>query len=50
MDRDGVAWHFTGAVDQATYRALAGDAGSVPAVVTHNVTSDDIEGPFTSVP
>ncbi|HET7706129.1 MAG TPA: L,D-transpeptidase [Thermoanaerobaculia bacterium] len=40
----------TGDVDQATFRALAGDAGSVPAVVSHNVTSDDIEGPFTSVP
>jgi lipoprotein-anchoring transpeptidase ErfK/SrfK len=40
----------TGDVDQETFRALAGDTGSAPAIVTHHVTSEDVEGPFTSVP
>jgi lipoprotein-anchoring transpeptidase ErfK/SrfK len=40
----------TGAVDEATFRALAGDAGSVPALTTYQITAEDLEGPFTKIP
>lgn len=40
----------TGDVDEATFRALAGDAQSGPVVVTHHLTSDDVKGPFVTIP
>ena len=40
----------TGDVDEATFRALAGEAQSGPAVVTHNLTSEDVKGPFVDIP
>jgi lipoprotein-anchoring transpeptidase ErfK/SrfK len=40
----------TGDVDQQTFRALAGAGQSAPAVATHNVTSEDVKGPFVNVP
>ena len=39
-----------GALDEATYRALAASAGGVPAVMQHTLTEEDLEGPFVSVP
>ena len=39
-----------GALDEATYRALAGSAGSVPALVQQTLTEEDLKGPFTSIP
>ncbi|HEU4523348.1 MAG TPA: L,D-transpeptidase [Thermoanaerobaculia bacterium] len=40
----------TGDVDQKTFQMLADEAGGAPAVVTHNVTSEDVEGPFVAIP
>ncbi|HVS32887.1 MAG TPA: L,D-transpeptidase, partial [Thermoanaerobaculia bacterium] len=40
----------TGAVDQETFRSLAASAGGVPAVTTHQLTADDVKGPFVTVP
>lgn len=39
-----------GAVDEATFRALAAAAGGVPALVSRTLTEDDVKGPFVSVP
>ena len=40
----------TGDVDRATFQALADEAEGAPAIVTHHITSDDVEGPFVDVP
>lgn len=40
----------TGAVDEATYRALAAGASGAQAVVQRTLTADDVDGPFTTVP
>jgi len=40
----------TGAVDEATFRRLAGEAGAVPAIVVHPLTEDDVKGPFITMP
>ena len=40
----------TGDVDEATFRALAGEAESGPVVVTHHLTSEDVKGPFVDIP
>jgi lipoprotein-anchoring transpeptidase ErfK/SrfK len=40
----------TGDVDEATYRALASSGGNVPAVSAHQLTADDVKGPFVSIP
>jgi lipoprotein-anchoring transpeptidase ErfK/SrfK len=40
----------TGAVDEATFRTLAGEAGGQPAVVAHQLTAEDVEGPFVKIP
>lgn len=40
-----------GALDEATYRALAATAGaSTQAVVQHTLTEEDVKGPFTAIP
>jgi lipoprotein-anchoring transpeptidase ErfK/SrfK len=40
----------TGDVDQATFRSLAAAAGVAPALVQHQLTADDLKGPFVSIP
>ncbi len=40
----------TGAVDEQTFRILAADAEGTPALVRHQLTEDDIKGPFTAIP
>jgi lipoprotein-anchoring transpeptidase ErfK/SrfK len=40
----------TGAVDEATFRALASEAGGQPAVVARALTADDVKGPFVKIP
>ena len=40
----------TGAVDEATFRALAGAAGGQPAIISHTLTADDVKGPFVKIP
>jgi lipoprotein-anchoring transpeptidase ErfK/SrfK len=40
----------TGVVDEATFRTLAGEAGGQPAVVAHQLTAADVEGPFVKIP
>jgi len=40
----------TGAVDEATFRALARAAGYAPAITQYVVTADDVAGPFTHIP
>jgi lipoprotein-anchoring transpeptidase ErfK/SrfK len=40
----------TGAVDEETFRSLAGEAEAVPAIVRHQLTDADVEGPFTQIP
>lgn len=40
----------TGSLDEKTFRALAGAAGGVPALVEHTVTADDVKGPFVTIP
>jgi lipoprotein-anchoring transpeptidase ErfK/SrfK len=39
-----------GAVDEATFRALAAQAGGVPALKQYTLTEEDLKGPFVSVP
>jgi lipoprotein-anchoring transpeptidase ErfK/SrfK len=40
----------TGAVDEATFRALAAEAEAVPAIVQHHVSEADLKGPFRQIP
>ena len=40
----------TGEMDEATFRSIAAAAGAVPTLVTHQVTPDDVKGPFVSIP
>jgi lipoprotein-anchoring transpeptidase ErfK/SrfK len=40
----------TGAVDEATFRSLASEAAGAPAVVGHQLTEDDVKGPFVTIP
>ena len=40
----------TGDVDETTFRMLAAEAESAPAVVGHQLTEDDLKGPFAPVP
>ncbi|MEA2274817.1 MAG: hypothetical protein QOI98_3525, partial [Solirubrobacteraceae bacterium] len=40
----------SGDVDEATFRSLAQGAGGVPALVKHTLTSDDVKGPFVTIP
>ncbi|HET7435577.1 MAG TPA: L,D-transpeptidase [Thermoanaerobaculia bacterium] len=40
----------TGTVDEATFRALAQDAGAAEALVQHTLTEDDVKGPFVTIP
>jgi lipoprotein-anchoring transpeptidase ErfK/SrfK len=40
----------TGSVDEATFRSLAAEAGGAPAVVAHQLTADDVKGPFVTIP
>jgi lipoprotein-anchoring transpeptidase ErfK/SrfK len=46
----GITAADAGALDEATYRALAAGAGNVPAVVQAQLTAKDVEGPFVSLP
>jgi lipoprotein-anchoring transpeptidase ErfK/SrfK len=39
-----------GALDEATYRALAATAQSAPALVQRTLTADDVKGPFQALP
>ncbi|MFP5245956.1 MAG: L,D-transpeptidase family protein, partial [Thermoanaerobaculia bacterium] len=39
-----------GALDEATFRALAAGAGGVPALVQHTISEDDVKGPFETIP
>lgn len=39
-----------GALDEATFRALAAGAGGVPALVQHTLTDTDLKGEFVSIP
>ena len=39
-----------GALDEPTFRALAAQNESVPAVMQRTLTEDDVKGPFVSVP
>ena len=39
-----------GALDEATFRALANGAGGVPALVQKALTEEDVKGPFKSIP
>lgn len=41
----------TGDIDEATFRSIASAAGGVaPAVVSHTLTADDVQGPFVKIP
>jgi lipoprotein-anchoring transpeptidase ErfK/SrfK len=40
----------TGDVDEATFRSIAAAAGVAPALVQHQLTADDLKGPFVSIP
>jgi lipoprotein-anchoring transpeptidase ErfK/SrfK len=39
----------TGDVDEATFRALAQAAGAPPVVVPHQLSTDDVKGPFVQI-
>ena len=39
-----------GALDEATFRALATGGGGVPALMQHSLTEEDLKGPFVTVP
>lgn len=40
----------TGDVDEATFRSLAVAGGAVPALTQHQLTEDDLKGPFVQIP
>lgn len=40
----------TGDIDEATFRSLAAAAGGVQPVVQHQLTADDVAGPFVQIP
>ena len=40
----------TGDVDEATFRAIVRAAGGPTALVRHQVTEDDVRGPFVTIP
>ncbi len=40
----------TGALDEPTFRALAGEAGGQPALMQYTLTADDVKGPFVTLP
>lgn len=40
----------TGAVDEMTFRTLAGEANGTQAVVQRTLTVEDVDGPFTTIP
>lgn len=40
----------TGDLDEQTYRALAAEAGYPAVVVQHQLTDDDVKGPFVQIP
>lgn len=40
----------TGDVDEATFRSLAQTAGGVPALTQHQLSADDVKGPFVDIP
>lgn len=39
-----------GALDEATFRALAAESGGAPALVQQTLTADDVKGPFVTIP
>ncbi|HEX8619650.1 MAG TPA: L,D-transpeptidase family protein [Thermoanaerobaculia bacterium] len=39
-----------GALDEATFRALASQAQSAPALIQRTLTEDDVKGPFEKIP
>lgn len=39
-----------GALDEATFRALAANAGAAQALVQYTLTADDVKGPFVDIP
>lgn len=39
-----------GALDEETFRALASSVNSVPVLVQHTLTADDLKGPFKDIP
>jgi lipoprotein-anchoring transpeptidase ErfK/SrfK len=39
-----------GALDEATFRALASESANTPALVRKTLTEDDVKGPFVSIP
>ncbi|HKR66263.1 MAG TPA: L,D-transpeptidase [Thermoanaerobaculia bacterium] len=46
----GIQAAEAGAVDEATFRALANETAGAPALVQHTLTDDDVKGPFESIP
>jgi lipoprotein-anchoring transpeptidase ErfK/SrfK len=40
----------TKTLDKSTYDRLAAAAGTTPLITTHQVTADDVEGPFLPIP
>jgi lipoprotein-anchoring transpeptidase ErfK/SrfK len=40
----------TKTLDKSTYDRLAAAAGTTPVITTHQVTADDVEGPFLPIP
>ncbi|HEY8848443.1 MAG TPA: L,D-transpeptidase [Thermoanaerobaculia bacterium] len=40
----------TGDVDETTFRSIAAAGGYAPAVVPHQLTADDVKGPFVDIP
>ena len=40
----------TGDVDEATFRSIAAGGGYAPVVVPHQLTADDVKGPFVHIP
>ncbi|HEX7831166.1 MAG TPA: L,D-transpeptidase family protein [Thermoanaerobaculia bacterium] len=39
-----------GAMDEATFRSLASETSSAPALVEQTLTADDVKGPFVTIP
>ena len=40
----------TGDVDEATFRSIASAAAAAPPLSTHQLTADDLKGPFVKIP
>jgi len=48
QDQNGI--QPTGEIDEPTFRALLGQSGNAPALISYTLTAEDVTGPYTKLP